>query len=179
MLDAEELVELEDALKDELNENLTKILTNLNRNGQLDELLSLLGLQHLIEKDVGYQVYRTGKIVVIGASAVKAEVLLAVGKKLGIEKDRFELHLEYEDGKKFDFKKMQWQPSYSAVFVGPMPHSGMSKGEYDSVISAIETEEGYPPVIRLGKNALKITKSDFTEKLTAQINKGIITRNAA
>ena len=172
MLGIEELLELEDSLRIELNDNLTGILTNLNRTDQLDMFLSLIGMEHLLAKDDGYQVYKSGKIVVIGQSDVKAEVLLSIGKKLGIEKERFELYLDYEDAKHFNFKKIQWQPSYSAVLVGPMPHSGISKGDFGSIISAIECGEGYPPVIRLGKNGLKITKSDFKEKLQYLIQNG-------
>ncbi len=174
MLGSEELLELEEAIREELNDNLTGILTKLNRADRLEELLSLLGLESLLEKDAGYQVYKTGKIVVIGQSDVKAEVLLAIGKKLGIDKNRFEFYLEYEDAKKFNFKKMQWQPSYSVVLVGPMPHSGVYKGDAGSIISAIETDEGYPPVIRLGRNSLKITKTDFKEKLQELIELGTV-----
>jgi hypothetical protein len=174
LLGIEELLELEEAIREELNDNLTGILTKLNRADRLEELLSLLGLESLLEKDAGYQVYKTGKIVAFGQSDVTAEVLLAIGKKLGIDKNRFEFYLEYEDAKKFNFKKMQWQPSYSVVLVGPMPHSGVSKGDAGSIISAIETEEGYPPVIRLGRNSLKITKTDFKEKLQELIELGTV-----
>ena len=172
MLGIEELLDLEDALREELDSGLTGILTRLNRTDQLEELLTLLGLEHLLQKQSGYTVFKSGKIVVIGGTEVKAEALLSIGKKLGIEKDRFELYLDYEDAKKFNFKKMQWQPSYSVVMVGPMPHSGVSKGDAGSVISAIETEPGYPPVVRLGSNSLKITKSDFREKLQELIQTG-------
>ena len=174
MLGIEELLELEEAIREELNDNLPGILAKLNRSNRLEEFLSLLGLDNLLEKDAGYQVYKTGKIVVIGQSDVKAEVLLAIGKKLGIDKNRFEFYLEYEDAKKFNFKKMQWQPSYSVVLVGPMPHSGISKGDAGSIISAIESEEGYPPVIRLGRNSLKISKTDFKEKMQELIQSGIV-----
>ena len=47
LLGVEELLELEEALRDELNENLTAILTRLNRTGQLVDLLALLGLVSL------------------------------------------------------------------------------------------------------------------------------------
>lgn len=174
MLGIDELLELEEAIKAELEENLTGILARLNRSGRLDELLSLMEMEHLLDKDNGYQVYKSGKIVVIGQSSVKAEVLLSIGKSLGIEKDRFELYLEYEDAKSFDFRKLQWKPSYSLVLVGPMPHSGVSKGDAGSIISAIETEEGYPPIVRLGCNSLKITKSDFRKKLREVIEQGKI-----
>lgn len=126
-------------------------------------------MEHLLQKESGYEVYKTGKIVVIGQSDVKVEALLSVAKQLGLDKNRFELHLEYEDAKTFNFRKMQWQPTYSLLMVGPMPHSGSGKGDYSSVISAIEDEEGYPPVVRLGSNGLKITKSDFRSKLTEMI----------
>ena len=41
MLGIEELLELEDSLRIELNDNLTGILTNLNRTDQLEMFLSL------------------------------------------------------------------------------------------------------------------------------------------
>lgn len=169
MLSIEELLELEDNIKAELDEYLTAALSKLNRSGQLEEFIELLGMEHLLQKESGYEVYKTGKIVVIGQSDVKVEALLSVAKQLGLDKNRFELHLEYEDAKTFNFRKMQWQPTYSLLMVGPMPHSGSGKGDYGSVISAIEAEEGYPPVVRLGSNGLKITKSDFRSKLTEMI----------
>lgn len=172
MLGAEELLELEEALRDELDENWTAILTRLNRTGHLEDLLALLGLEHLLTAGPGYQVYKTGKILVIGQSDVKADILIAIGKRFGIDKNRFEFHLDYHDAKKYDFHKIQWNPNYSAVLVGPMGHSGVSKGEYSSVITAIENEEGYPPVVRLGQNGLKITKSDFAEKIQELKNTG-------
>ena len=174
MLGIDELLELEEAVRAELKESLTGILTKLNRSGQLEDLLSLLNLEYLLEKDVGYQVYKKGKIIVIGQSDVKAEVLLAIGKKLGIDKDRFEMYLEYEDAKKFDFKSIQWQSRYSVILVGPMPHSGVSKGNAGSIITAIESDAGYPPVFRLGKNGLKITKTDFKDKLQELLRTGVI-----
>lgn len=118
--------------------------------------------------------YKTGKIVVISYSDVKSEVLLSIAKQLGLDKNRFELHLGYDDAKTFNFHKMQWQSIYSLLMVGPMPHSGSSKGDYGSIISALEAGEGYPPVVRLGSNGLKITKSDFKSKLEKMIRLGKI-----
>lgn len=79
------------------------------------------------------------------------------------------MYLNYEDAKTFMFDKLQWNPRYSLLMVGPMPHSGIIKGDYSSIISALETEDGYPPVVRLGSNTLKITKSDFKAKLSEMI----------
>lgn len=169
MLNVEELFELEENIKEELDDHLTAALSRMNRSGQLEDFLRLLGMEHLIQKESGYEVYKTGKIVVIGQSDVKPEVLLSIAKQLGLDKKRFELYLEYEDAKNFNFQKMQWQPTYSLLMVGPMPHSGSSKGDYGSIISALESEDGYPPVVRLGTNGLKITKSNFRVKLEEMI----------
>lgn len=99
---------------------------------------------------------------------------MAVAHKLGLEKNRFDFYLEYDDAKTFNFKKIQWNSTYTAVLVGPMGHSGAGKGNYSSVISAIESEEGYPPVIRLGSNELKITKTNFKNKLMELMDSGKI-----
>lgn len=169
MLNVEELFELEESIKEELDDHLTAALSRMNRSGQLEEFLRLLGMEHLLQRESGYEVYKTGKIVVIGQSDVKPEALLSIAKQLGLDKNRFELHLDYEDAKTFNFHKMQWQPTYSLLMVGPMPHSGSGKGDYGSIISALESEDGYPPVVILGSNGLKITKSDFKSKLEEMI----------
>lgn len=169
MLNVEELFELEDNIKEELDDHLTVAISRMNRSGQLEEFLQLLGMEHLLKREPEYEVHKSGKIVVIGQSEVKSEILLSIAKKLGLETNRFEMYLNYEDSKTFNFRKMQWQPKYSLVMVGPMPHSGSDKGDYGSIISALEAEGGYPPVVRLGSNSLKITKSDFRTKLTEMI----------
>ena len=108
MLNVEELFELEENIKEELDDHLTAALSRMNRSGQLEDFLRLLCMEHLLHKESGYEVYKTGKIVVIGQSDVKPEVLLSIAKQLGLDKERFELYLEYEDAKKFNFQKMQW-----------------------------------------------------------------------
>lgn len=108
-----------------------------------------------------YTYFNNGTIVVLGESNVSEGVLLAIVRGLGFDKRRFEFHLSYDSTKKFDERKMQWNSAYSLVLVGPMPHIGASKGDSNSIISALETTEGYPPIIRLGTNSLKISKSDF------------------
>lgn len=42
----------------------------------------------------------------IGCSEVDKEKLGAVAKNMGFDRDRFEFYLDYEDAKKFDFKKL-------------------------------------------------------------------------
>ena len=165
MLDVEELLELEDNIRKELDDHLPAALSMLNRTGELEAFLKMLGMEDLLQSKPLYQVYKTGKIIVIGRSDVKAEVLLSIAKSLGLSKERFELHLDYEDGKTFDFEK-----TYALIMVGPMPHSGTGKGDSGSIIAKIESTEGYPPVVRLGTNGLKITKTDFRNKLKEMID---------
>ena len=174
MLGTEELFELEEELREEIDEKLTGILCRLNRTGQLEDFLKMVECDHLLKSENKYRVYKNGKIVVLGQSDVRADVLLISANKLGIAKDRLELYLDYEDGKKFDIKKLEYNPKYSAVLVGPMGHSGVGKGDYGSVISAMEQKEGYPPVIKLGGDSLKITKSNFKKTLLELLNNNII-----
>ena len=172
MLDPRELAELEEALKKELDSRWTEILSLLNRSGQLEQFLDLLGLSDLLYPNPGYKPYPTGKIVVIGGSQIKENVLLAIGQSMGISKDRFELYLDYNAAKTFNFKKLQYVPTYSLILVGPMPHSGAEKGDFGSVISSIEQQSGYPPIVRLGSAGLKITKNNFRSTLEDLLAKG-------
>ena len=174
MLDVYELMNLEDELRPELEEKLGFILSRLNREDRLEAFLALIGLADLLHVSTGYEVQTNGKIIIIGQSEISANVVLAVAERFGVNKKRMELHLEYEDAVKFDFRKTQYDPTYSLIMVGPMPHSAKSKEGYGSVISAIENKEGYPPVVRLGSNGLKITKSDLKAKFAECIDKGLI-----
>lgn len=174
MLGIEELVELEQDLRPALIENLEQILIHLNRTDRLLDFLDLLGMKSLLGDSFDDERAKDGKIIVIGQSEVISDTLLSVAKKHGFQKDRFEFLLEYEDAKKFNFKKTQWSPNYSLIMVGPMPHSGVSKEGFSSTIAALENQEGYPPVIRLGMRSLKISKSSFENALQTAFEQGLI-----
>ena len=174
MLGVDELLEIEEIVRVNLGERLEEILTRLNRLGKLDEFLLMIGMSDLLGERESEAARREGKIIVIGQSEVGQDKLAAVAKNLGISKDRFEFYLDYNDAKSFNFKKTQWSDAYSVILVGQMPHSGIAKGDFGSIISAIESQEGYPPVIRIGMNGLKITKAAFKNALEDLIRKGII-----
>lgn len=176
MLDPVELKQLEKAIQEELTEILLGRLTFLNRSGELEDLLQLLGLEKLLYAETNNQRYKTGIILVIGQTKVKPEAFHAIGKNLGISKDRFELHLDYNDPKTFKFEKTKNNPEYALIMAGPMPHSGISKGNASGILTALEQpNSGYPPVIRLGSNGLKITKTNFREGLQKALEDGLIT----
>ena len=160
-------------------EELSRIVIAINRKGKMEEFLNLIGLSNLLKPKNTYSPYKNGKILVIGQSDVGEDKLLMTAGKLGIDKSRIELHLNYDDAKTFDYNKTQWNPNYSLIIVGPQGHSGISKGDYSSAIARIEQEEGFPPVIRATRdNTLKnISKSILKDSLNLAINNGWIEKN--
>ena len=175
MLSREELLILEEAVEAAIPECLTEALTMANRNGQLEELLKLLGLSELLKSQSSFESYTQGKIVVLGGTYVKENVLLSIGKQLGIDKNRFEMCLDYESLQKYNVRKMQYAPQYRVILCGPMPHSGHGKGDGSSIITELERSEAYPRVERLiAGEEMKITKSNFRAKLLELLEEGYI-----
>lgn len=171
MLSIDELICLEEVLRSQLDDRLTEILTRLNRNETLEQFLNMIGMADLLAPSIPlYKPYATGKIVILGAGELNADVIRAIFKANGIDKNRLELVMDYDEIKHFDCRKMQWNESYCLVLAGPMPHSGAGKGDHGSILSALEQETGYPPVIRLGENGLKITKSTLKAALQEAIS---------
>ena len=175
MLSIEELSELETEILQILPEKITEILSRANRNGQLEELLRIMGLSDLIGSGNTFETYKEGKIVVVGGTEVKEETLASIGKQMGIDKRRFEFCLDYKEIQKYDFRKMQYAPQYRVVLFGPVPHSGHGKGDSGSIIAEIEKSEAFPRVERLiSGQELKITKTNFREKLKQLIEEDYI-----
>lgn len=175
VLTIEELSTLEDEIMSALPDKITAILSKLNRNGRLVELLDLLGMEGLLEKEQDFYSYKDGKIVVVGGTDVKEEVLLSIAKKLGLDKKRFEFCLDFKQIQKIDFRNMQYAPQYRVILFGPAPHSGHGKGDSGSIIAELEKSTAYPRVERLiSGNELKITKSNFRDMLERLIREDYI-----
>lgn len=155
-------------------DTIVEKITLANRIGQLEKMLEQWGLEELIENeqlssDDFYDTYKNGKIVVLGGSSVKEKVLLGIIKELGLDKNRFEFCLDYDSIVRYQFSKLQYNPNYRLVIVGSMPHSTAGKGDSSSAISEMEKGNGYPKVVRLGSNDLKVTKTGFKKVLQEQI----------
>ena len=58
----DQLLMIEDSIKDEL----PRILTLLNRTGQINKLLDLIGMNYLIEDTNKFKSYKNGKVLVLG-----------------------------------------------------------------------------------------------------------------
>ncbi len=174
MMDQYELAEIEEVVKAKIDNSLEEILSRLNRTEQLEGFLEMLGLHELTGNSKTFY-SNDGKIVVIGQAEISEEVLRAVAKNdFSIDKERFEFVLDYDKAKVYDFGKMQYNEKYSCILVGPMPHSGKAKADYSSIITSLENKEGYPPVIRMGSNSLKITKTSFREALSYAKDNSIV-----
>ncbi len=165
-LTVEEIDELEISIMEEIPNKITEILLRLNLSGKLEDLLELLGMKHLLGPSEKLDTYKAGKIVVVGGTEVKEKDLIGVVKSLKLDKSRFEFCLEYDETKRFDYKKMQYQPGYRVILCGPIPHSCEGKGDSGSIIAEMEKSTAYPRVFRLENNQeLKITKTNFKKAL--------------
>ena len=161
-------------MEDIIEEVRIKLLS-ANREETLDDILKFLGINEYLDNKDYYETYPDGKIVIIGQSAFKKKDLIQSINKLGINKDRFELCLDYNDAKNFDYKKMQYNPKYRVIMVGPIPHSSVGKGSSGSAISEMENKEGFPKVIRLcTSNELKMTKSNVLKELNKLVKENYI-----
>lgn len=166
--------ELEDIIK-KVKDSIDGIITLANRTGNLDELLNNMGLASLLHKKSAYETEKNGKIVVIGQSKVKKEILVGIINKLGLDKNRFEFCLDYNESKTYNYKKLRYSPKYRVVMFGPVPHSSVGKNDSSSVIAEMKNEEGYPCVRVLdGSNGLKITKTNFKKELYKLIEENYI-----
>ena len=161
---------------DEVLERVRRDLLIANRTDTLDEYLKKLGFGDLLRYDYTESISHTnGMIVVLGESQARKEHLIGAGRDCGLDKDRFEFCLSYEDMKSYPYQKLQYNAKYRVVLVGPIPHSTCSKGDFSSVITMMEKTPGYPRIVRLSCNGeLKITKSCFKNVLCDLITEGYI-----
>lgn len=144
-----------------------------NRVGTLDALLQTWGL--LTEYEEEYPRYKSGMIVVLGSSAIKKEELIGICKSYGIDKTRLEFCLDYDAMVKYDFSKLCNTAKYSAVIIGPIPHSTCGKERFSSAITALERDRDFPAVKRLvSGQKLKITKSNFKAAIEELLKEDII-----
>lgn len=165
-LSFQELDDLAIAVLDRLGDELLPALSRANRTGELESLLSSLGMSDLLLND-GDDFSRPARIIVIGQSAVSVDKLRSIARKNGFDPDRFEFHLDYERLKHFDFGKIRNCMGYAAIFAGPMPHSTPGAAEASSFIARVErSPKEYPLLIKLGRpTELKITNNSFRRGL--------------
>lgn len=151
-------------LVDMVTDRIVAQLSVANRLDTIDELLKKWGLNDICVN--AYENNHDGKIVVLGDSRIKMKDLEKAIKQLGLNKDRFEFHLDYDKAQRFNYKKYECNSNYSLILVGALPHSTHDKGDFNSPIEMLKNTPGYPRVEVLSTcNEVKITKSNFKEML--------------
>lgn len=155
---------------------LFKNLKAAYREDRLDDLLRKYGMEGLIPRNqFGYDTNWDGKLLIIGDSRISSDIIYGITKNIGLNPEQVEVFLEYDLIEKYNFKNLQYNPTYRLVLCGPMPHSNTSTGDYSNPISMMEQEEGFPRVIRLGGTQdLKITKSNLKITIKEQIANGYL-----
>lgn len=177
MVDASVLFESKDDIQSFINENFISILTTLNRAERLDDFFEMIGMPNPFNMERVWKPSKRGKVVVLGQSSISKTDMLVSAGKMGFDKSRFEFHLDYDEMKNMRIDNYKYKDCYCAILVGPMPHSGVGKGDFSSMITAMENGEGYPSIIKMGKNELKITKSAFQSALQFLIDNRIVEKN--
>lgn len=171
------MVEIFDRVKD--------LLEDANENGSLHDMLSLLGLQGLIdgdeEIDLGAADNAYGDILVLGHCDAKKHQLQAVASECGYDKNRIKF-VDYEELQHFDCSSLSYSTRYSAVMCGPVPHKAGEMGDTSSILEELRhTELGYPPLAELrdsgGSGDLRITKTSFRSAIGQLESMGAIRPN--
>lgn len=152
-----------------------KELQEAYKDGRIENYLQHLGMEDLLPEKSQFETFPFGNVIIIGASRVKKNDIIGLCKELGITKDRLIMELDYDKAEKFECKKLQYNPNNRLVLFGPIPHSTKGKGEYSSMINKMETNEGYPKVVRIEtSNDLKITKTSLRKALKKEIESGYL-----
>lgn len=149
------------------------------QSGRLKGYLASIGMVDLFPEEEErplYDTYPDGKILIVGDSRAKPNEIYGCLKEYGIDNERIELRLGYEEAVNYPFRKLQYNPNYRLVLFGPIPHSVSRKGDKPSIIAHLENNDGYPKVIRLTdtNGQLKITKSNLKEAIWREIESGYL-----
>lgn len=171
------MVEIFDRVKD--------LLEDANENGSLHDMLSLLGLQGLIdgdeEIDLGAADNAYGDILVLGHCDAKKHHLQAVAYECGYDRNRVKF-VDYDEMQQFDCASLCYSMRYSAIMCGPVPHKAGDMGDTSSILEELRhPERGYPPLAELresgGTGELRITKTTFRSAIGQLESLGAIKPN--
>lgn len=97
--------------------------------GDLQGYLTRIGMDELYPRKETplYDTNPDGRILIFGNSQIKEQQVYGVLKAIGIPEERVELYLDYNQAKRYPFKKLQYNPNYRLILFGPVPHSGKGK----------------------------------------------------
>ncbi|NLC26742.1 MAG: hypothetical protein GX777_09010 [Fastidiosipila sp.] len=162
----------------EASYRLHKQIKAAHKQGSLETLLYSFNMADILPTvvaDDSYLPHRDGTILIVGETNLRVNEIFGCAKDLGINKDRLELVVKYNDIPGYDFRKLQYNPNYSLILFGPSPHSGVSKKSRSSILTQLENMDGLPKIVRLeDSHGLKITKTGLKTALAREINNGYL-----
>lgn len=130
--------------------DITTVIYQLNSNNQLEIFLKEHNFE-LETQDIEFDRMRA-KILLIGQLSIDKTSLFKILSEKKIDRDRVEIVGEYYDAASYPWDRLRYNDKYSDVIIGPMPHSGIGKGHYASIISRVKNEEGFPNIIVAGED---------------------------
>ena len=144
---------------------LEKQAREANAKGNIFEFLKAHNIEFDEIEECNYN-KTTVRLLIAGQSDVKKEHIFGILKRLGIDKNRVDMILDYDEMKRFKWNDIQYSSKYSDVVFGACPHSVTGKGDYSSVIARMESEEGWPNPIRASANeSLKFSQNSLINAL--------------
>lgn len=160
MLGFEKLSQLIEEVKNQIEIDITVA----NRSGTLDDYLRKIGF---LKEEYLYCEPHTSKVLVMGQTSVGKSELVKVIKDLGLDPNRFEFILDYNDCKRYPMYTLRGNTKYSDLLLGPMPHKTNGMGDCSSIIAEIRNNQtDYPKAqVMMANGEIKITKASFREAL--------------
>lgn len=145
--------------------NLEREALEANSHGKIFDFLKEHNIPYDACDECDYNKF-TVKLLIAGDSFLKKDRILKVLKKLGIDKNRVDFILDYHELKNFRWNDLQYSRKYSDVVFGPCPHSAIGKGDFGSIISRMEKDDGWPNPIKASTNGeLKFTQQSLIKAL--------------
>lgn len=164
-------------LIDEITDKIRREITFANRTETLDEVL----IKYNFNKDEtvsgSLPINQFGKIAIVGSANINKDDLFNLLSRFINNMKRIEIEDEYEKLKHFNFAKFKNSTNYSAILIGPNPHSTSGAEGYSSAIANMEANpQNYPKVIKLMKSTgeLNISKSSVKYAMGELKREGII-----
>lgn len=152
---------------------LHKKIKEAYNNGNLQGYLSSIDMLDLYPKeknDIQFETLEDGKIIMFGDAKIKKHEIYGCLKEYGIDKSRIEMHLGYDELKRYPFKELRYDAKYRLILFGPVPHSVNGKEDNSSLITMIENTDGYAKLIRLtDEHQLKFTKTSLKRAISHEI----------
>ncbi len=135
-------------------------------NSHIDERVEMKVVEKIRELEIATpEANKTKKILILGDSQINANQILKLAKKYKISPKEVVLELDYQKNKRFNVGELQYSDKFSHMLIGPNSHKMVNLGSYESLISRLREDEGFPNYIELREinGDLKITKKSLAE----------------